>query len=233
MSTVHPSSLNKLNGGYSSSHKAYDHDDIPDNRAFCSLKNASVVQVVDRYSSSWTQGNSGDPTPTSLTTEDYGNFVKLSGQDYEGNWIYQISAHLVKGIPVQVGQKLQMGEVIGIIGNNQTDTGNSTGGHLHTEYRNQSGVNISVSFKESENKPAGGQMDKLKKFLGMQDEQAIIARLAEHLGPDKDKITDSSTCEWGDEKKHGGHLGSARREINSLKGKLADAALYAGNLDTQ
>jgi len=150
MSTVHPPSLNKLNGGYSSSHKAYDHDDIPDNRAFCSLKNASVVQVVDKYLSSWNQGQTGDPTPGGLTTEDYGNFVKLSGQDFEGNWLYQISAHLVKGIPVQVGQKLQMGELIGTIGNNQADTGNSTGGHLHTEYRNQSDTNIPVTFKQVE-----------------------------------------------------------------------------------
>jgi hypothetical protein len=171
MNTVYPPSINKLNGGYSSSHKAYDHDDIPDNRAFCSLRNASVVIVVDKYSSSWNQGGAGDPTPGGLTTEDYGNFVKLSGQDYEGNWLYQISAHLVKGIPVRAGQKLQMGDVIGTIGNNQTDSGHSTGGHTHTEYRDLDGKNISVTFKTPENKPIE------EATMSYSEEQMTVVRL--------------------------------------------------------
>lgn len=143
MKVLQPSN-NKINGGYTSSHKAYDHDDSPDNRVFASF-DGEVTRVVDKYDSSWLQGKEGDPTPGSLTTEDYGNFVMIKGTE-----LTQLTAHLKKGAVIKVGQKVKKGDVIGYAGDNSTDTGNSTGGHIHTEYRLSNGNNTQVEFIKGE-----------------------------------------------------------------------------------
>lgn len=149
MPIVFSPSPNKLNRGFSSSHPGYDHDDVPDNNAVCSLIDAVVIQVVDKYDTSWVQGQPQDPTPDGLTTEDYGNFRKLKGFSIDGVQLYQITAHLQKGTDLKVGQKLQPGDVIGLAGNNTTDTGNSTGGHTHNEYRDMNNQAVEVSFSSA------------------------------------------------------------------------------------
>lgn len=70
--------------------------------------------------------------------------------------------------------------------------------------------------------PEEPTMSKLTDFLGMTDESQIIKRLAEHLGPDKDSLTDQSKCEWGDSSKNGGFLGSARRDVGLLNLKAEE-----------
>jgi len=55
-------------------------------------------------------------------------------------------------------------------------------------------------------------MSKLLTYLGMESEEAAIARLDEHLG------TKDSKCDWGAmEDGRGGHLGSARRRVKELE----------------
>lgn len=129
---------NVLTGSFSSSHKGFDFDDIPDNRAVACLDGV-VQQSVFKYSNSWLQGRSGDPTPESLTTEDYGNFLKIKHAD----GTFSLYAHLSPDGPkLEVGAIVKRGQVIARIGH----TGNSTGAHLHFEFRNSSNQSISVSF---------------------------------------------------------------------------------------
>lgn len=65
--------------------------------------------------------------------------------------------------------------------------------------------------------PPEGDMSQLLTFLGVTSETDAIKKIAEHLGPDQNTVTDVSRCEWGDETKNGGYLGSARRRIKELE----------------
>lgn len=59
----------------------------------------------------------------------YGNYVKLRHKDH----YYTMYAHLkYKSIRVQLGDKVEKGEILGYMGN----TGHSFGAHLHWEVRN-------------------------------------------------------------------------------------------------
>lgn len=124
---------NKLTRGYSISHKGYDFAglNLPDEvRAG---KDGTIIQRIDRYVSSWT--NTG-----SLTTRDYGNYIKVKHTD----GTYELHAHLRKGSSFEVGTNVKAGQTIARIGN----TGNSTGPHLHSEYRDAGDRNLQVEFYE-------------------------------------------------------------------------------------
>lgn len=59
-----------------------------------------------------------------------------------------------------------------------------------------------------------GEDNMLLTYLGVQSEDEAKAKLKEHLGEKDNK------CDWGNsDDSRGGFLGSARREINDLKGK--------------
>jgi murein DD-endopeptidase MepM/ murein hydrolase activator NlpD len=60
------------------------------------------------------------------STEDYGRHAMLD----HGNGVRSLYGHLKK-LDVKVGQKVEKGEVIGLVGS----TGRSTGPHLHYEVR--------------------------------------------------------------------------------------------------
>lgn len=62
----------------------------------------------------------------------YGNYVVLEHIGDDGSTFYTLYGHLTNGsIQVTVGEKVEQGRVLGIMGS----TGNSTGPHLHFEVR--------------------------------------------------------------------------------------------------
>lgn len=143
--TVYPVSYNKLTGGFTTAHKGYDFDDVPNKNVYASVS-GKVTRVVNTFSKSWIANNKdSDPYYTNgkraLRTEDYGNFVMI-----EGEGLVQLTAHFPKdAIKVKVGQTVKRGDLVGFAPGTENDTGNSTGGHTHTEYR-QNGVNVKVEF---------------------------------------------------------------------------------------
>ena len=68
----------------------------------------------------------------------YGNCVEIKHIDEQGNGFYTFYAHMRdNSLQVIKGQKVVMGQVLGI----QGSTGNSTGDHLHFEIRKTRGTN--------------------------------------------------------------------------------------------
>lgn len=133
-------SKNKVTQEYSASHKAIDYSGSGDPNVYA-CQEGKVTICKDSYDTNWLQGDNSDPTPWGLTTEDYGNFIKIEHKDG-----YSLYAHLKRdslkfGTGIIVGEGRAMAE----IGN----SGNSTGKHLHFEYRNKSNQNIQVEFKEN------------------------------------------------------------------------------------
>ncbi len=130
-------SKNTLTQGYSLRHRSYDFSGRGDDGAFACLKGTIIISR-DLYKTAWLQGGFNDPTPWGLTTEDYGNFIKLRHDDGSCS----LYAHLRHGTPLKVGTKVDEGDKIAVIGH----TGNSTARHLHYEFRNPN--NQPVYFKE-------------------------------------------------------------------------------------
>lgn len=130
MKVIKPT-INPQTGGYTNTHKGYDHAglNLPDE--IRAGEDGTITTRVDLYNSSWI--NNGV-----LTTRDYGNFIiiKHTGGTSE------LHAHLKQGSALNQGAQVKAGQVVGRIGN----TGNSTGPHLHSEYRNTSNVNVPVEF---------------------------------------------------------------------------------------
>lgn len=81
----------------------------------------------------WIANGKGDPFKPlfgsrALRTEDYGNFIKIAHDDTHSS----LYAHLLPRPVVKAGDMVKKGQLIGYVGS----TGNSTGAHLHFEYRN-------------------------------------------------------------------------------------------------
>lgn len=133
---VHRPSENRITRGYSSSHKGYDFAglNLPDEvRAGA---DGEVIERVNLYSTNWS--NTG-----TLTTKDYGNYIKIKHTDGS----FELHAHLKKGSSFIKGTKVKAGQVVARIGN----TGNSTGPHLHSEYRTAGNINTSVTWITNSN----------------------------------------------------------------------------------
>ena len=128
---------NTLSRGYSSSHRGYDFRglNLPDEVKVGA--SGIIIQRVDQYVNNWS--NTGN-----LTTRDYGNYIKIRHNDGS----FELHAHLKKGSALNKGE-VKAGQVCARIGN----TGNSTGPHLHSEYRNSNNQNIQVEFKEENMNP--------------------------------------------------------------------------------
>ena len=130
---------NPLYRGYLPHHKGYDFRGLNRPDEVRAGKDGRIVQRIDRYENNWI--NTG-----SLKTRDYGNYIKIKHDD----GTYELHAHLAKGSSLPVKTKVKAGQVVARIGN----TGNSTGPHLHSEYRNSENRNIQVEFyTDSHNNP--------------------------------------------------------------------------------
>lgn len=126
-------SKNAITGEYSNDHKGLDYSGRGDDGIYACLA-GNVVQSVNLYNTAWE--NTGK-----LTTKDYGNFIKLKHDD----GTFSLYAHLKKDSLLPVGTKVTEGQRIATVGN----TGNSTGTHLHFEYRSSSNTNIKPVFTEA------------------------------------------------------------------------------------
>ena len=124
---------NPLTQGYKTTHKGYDHDDKPDTNYYSSIY-GKVTQAKNSETKNWI--NNG-----TLTNNDYGNYIKIKGE-VDGQVVYQLGAHFEQGSVLPVGTEIQRGQIVAKIGN----TGNSTGSHCHTEYRDSDNKNMPVEF---------------------------------------------------------------------------------------
>ena len=138
-------SENPITGGYTSTHPGYDFAgrDLPD--AVRAGMDGVIIERVDLYDSNWT--NTGK-----LTTKDYGNYIKIRHTD----GTFELHAHLRKGSSFVIGTTVKQGQIVARIGS----TGNSTGPHIHSEYRDASNKNVAVEFFQG-----GGvsELDKIRK----------------------------------------------------------------------
>lgn len=151
MAIVYRPSKNKVTGGYTDEHPGYDFSGRGDPHCYADL-DLVVVHSVDRYKNAWI--NEGK-----LTTRDYGNYIKCRHNDGS----FGLYAHLTPDQVPKVGQRFKKGQVLAVIGN----TGNSTGPHLHYEYRNKSDKNQPVEFETAEEVMPDQQekIDQLEKEL--------------------------------------------------------------------
>lgn len=140
MLTVLKPNKNKLTQGYSEKHKGYDHSGNGDQNYYSSFY-GKVVQAKNSETKNWV--NSG-----ALTTADYGNYIKIKGE-VDGHTVYQLGAHFKPGSVLAVGTEVNKGQVVAQVGN----TGNSTGAHSHTEYRDENNQNFPVEFSEESEEP--------------------------------------------------------------------------------
>lgn len=126
-------SKNVITQGYSTTHKGIDFSARGDDGAYACLPGV-VEQSVNLYVNAWT-------AVPPLKTKDYGNYIKIK----HTNGTYSLYCHLKKDSLLPVGTKVTEGQRIATVGN----TGNSTGAHLHFEYRNANNVNIKPIFEEA------------------------------------------------------------------------------------
>ena len=122
---------NSQSRGYSSSHKGYDFRGLNLPNEVRSGADGVIIQRVDLYVNNWRKMGT-------LTTRDFGNYIKVRHND----GTFALFAHLRKGSSFFAGTKVKAGQIIARIGN----TGNSTGPHLHAEYRNTADIRVSVEF---------------------------------------------------------------------------------------
>ena len=132
---AHRPSYNPITQGYSSTHKGYDFSGLNKPDEVRAGKDGKIFQRIDEFDSNWT--NTGV-----LTTRDYGNFIKIKHND----GTFELHAHLKKGSSLNEGTEVKAGQTVARIGN----TGNSTGPHLHSEYRNASNINEPAEFYTEE-----------------------------------------------------------------------------------
>lgn len=163
---------NKQTGGYSVDHKGYDNSGLPDPNYKSSFF-GKVVQCKNSENRNWIANKVGDPyKPTNgvrkLKTEDYGNYIKIKGT-VDGKTVYQLGAHFKQGTVLPVGTEVSAGQTVAQIGN----TGNSTGSHCHTEYRDEKDVNFSVEFVDEIEAEKPKPMDNTKEQIIIDSYKAI------------------------------------------------------------
>lgn len=130
MKLIRPTN-NPITGPYTQTHKGYDFAglNLPDEvRAGM---DGLVVETSNLYNTSWI--NTGV-----LTTRDYGNYIKVKHDD----GTIELHAHLKKDSMLTIGTRVKAGQIIARIGN----TGNSSGPHVHSEFRTAQNVNTEVEF---------------------------------------------------------------------------------------
>jgi len=151
MKVLRPSK-NKLTGGYTSSHKGYDHSGRGDLNYYSSIY-GKVIQAKNSETRNWGANKANDPYKTDprrpkLLTEDYGNYLIIKGE-VDGKTVQQLGAHFEQGSVLPKGTEVKAGQIIARIGN----TGNSTGAHSHTEYRDADHNKFPVEFIDKVEEP--------------------------------------------------------------------------------
>lgn len=133
MDLIYPLSVYlKITQGYHSQHLGIDFgwNDYPQgacNQGIISSEEGVVVDCADGY---------GNTYPNRRI---YGNYVNIDHGTYNGQRIFTMYGHLLKGIPVKKGQSVRKGQLIGYMGN----SGYSNGQHLHFELRK--GANLKAN----------------------------------------------------------------------------------------
>lgn len=141
-------SENPITQSYSATHRGYDFggNNLPD--AVRASQDGVIVERVDSYNTNWR--NTG-----ALTTRDYGNYIKVRHTD----GTHELHAHLRQGSALLINTRVKAGQIIARIGN----TGNSTGPHLHYEFRNSSNQVIPVEFIQGGGGVDVNELDKVRK----------------------------------------------------------------------
>lgn len=163
---VLPPTKNKLNHGYTTKHHGYDFDDVPDTNYYSSFHGV-VVNCKNNETRTWIANKPGDPfyeegKTRKLRTEDYGNYIKIKAE-VDGKTVYQLGAHFRPGTVLEKGTEVKKGQVVA-----QADpkgTGNSSGGHSHTEYRDDNEASFAVEFSEEEEAPEPIMEDKRQQII--------------------------------------------------------------------
>lgn len=137
-------SNNKITGPYTDKHRGIDYSGKGDSGVYA-VADGTIIQSVNAYNTAW------ESTPP-LKTADYGNYIKIKHAD----GTFSLYAHLAKDSVLEAGTSVHAGQRIGTIGN----TGNSTGAHLHFEYRNAKNINIEPVFEEAGSMPETMQIEK-------------------------------------------------------------------------
>jgi len=206
-------SNNIITQGYSSNHPGLDYSGKGDPNVYAT-KDGLITISRDNYKTNWLQGKEGDPTPWGLTTEDYGNFLKIQHDDNTSS----ISAHLKHGTPLKVGTRVSEGQKIAEIGN----TGNSTGPHLHFELRDKNNKNIKLEFQEKvSNMPKESALDAcLRQHRELVTELDQLKPKLKQAETDLDSCTRSKAQIVSERDK----LKAIRVELVKLTGKEVDKA---------
>ena len=160
MKVLFPIKDGRITQDYSSTHRGYDiAPKIAGNKNtyIRFADSGKVVQAIGAYENSWKQGGDGDPTPGSLTIEDYGNYVKVECRDG-----YDLYAHLQPFDVDDLRRKIiKQGEEFVKVGS----TGNSSGIHCHYERRDKNNRQVPVEFIFEE---GGVSMTPFESFLDYQ-----------------------------------------------------------------
>lgn len=185
---------NKLNGGFTSKHHGYDFDDVPDTNYYSSFHGV-VVKSKNTEIRTWIANTDSDPykklnkdgkiVKRELRTEDYGNFIKIKAE-VDGKTIYQLGAHFRPGTVLSEGTEVKKNQVIAQ--SDQKGTGNSSGSHSHTEYRDENEKSFDVEFVDEEEEPKPVKEDKRQQITDIYkgttgeyaNEDEISARLQEN-----------------------------------------------------
>jgi hypothetical protein len=157
---------NKVTGGYTDDHHGYDHSGTGDSNYYSSF-HGTVVQAKNSETRQWKANTKTDPyfiegKTRKLKTEDYGNYIKIKGI-VDGKTYYQLGAHFKVGTVLSVGTEVKKGQVVAQVGS----TGNSTGNHSHTEYRDENEKNFPVEFVDEEEDPKPIMEDKRQQIIDL------------------------------------------------------------------
>lgn len=164
-------SKNAITGQFTSSHRGHDFSGKGDDGVYA-YDSGEIIISKNKYATHWIQGDSNDPTPWGLTTEDYGNFIKLKHDD----GTFSLSAHLKQNTGLSINTRVVKGQRIATIGN----TGNSTGTHLHFEVRNTSDKTVEPVYEEITTMPTN-DLARVLEYYKVKTSDELIHMVDEQL----------------------------------------------------
>lgn len=166
-------SKNAITGEYTANHKALDFSHKGDSGVYAT-ESGQIIQSVNLYNKSWT-------AKSPLKTSDYGNYIKMRHDD----GTFSLYTHMKKDSILEAGSHVNKGDRIGTIGN----TGNSTGPHLHFEYRNADNINIEPKFEKEGIMPDDLMQISKGDFKRLMDGSERSEAVHKELGLEGDHVT--------------------------------------------